>query len=354
MSTVNATSYRDASGGGNAVLFGVAAPANSMGFRNRIINGDMRIDQRNNGGPLTVNSDANFYAVDRTRFSGVASSGVFTGQRVLDAPAGFINSLKATVTTTDTSLAGSDLYYASQSIEGSNIADLAWGSASAVAVTLSFWVKASVTGTFGGALSNNSVTRSYPFTYSISAANTWEYKTVTIAGDTTGVWTTDSTTSGIRVYFGLGIASGFAGTAGAWAGFQFLSATGAVNLMATSGATWQITGVQLEAGSVASPFERRDVGREIIMCQRYYEIGRDWQIFSGYVVTSDIYYNPVRFIVEKRAAPLVTPAYIAASRFAAAAPAVPLVRTDGFYAQATATLTGTGYYQYTWTAASEL
>jgi hypothetical protein len=246
-----------------------AYDAGGLGFRNRIINGDMRIDQRNAGASVTVNAASAFYATDRFRLSGVASSGVFTGQQVSDAPSGFVNSLKATVTTTDASLAGSDIYYAVQNIEGFNTADLAWGSASATTVTLSFWAKSSLTGTFGGALSNNAVNRSYPFTYAIGAANTWEYKTVTIAGDTTGTWATDNN-AGIRVYFGLGIAAGFAGTAGAWAGSQLLSATGAVNLMATNGATFYITGVQLEAGSVASPFERIDYGRQLIQCQRYF------------------------------------------------------------------------------------
>jgi hypothetical protein len=269
MSNLKVTTINDKDGGSNAVLYGVAAPTGSMGFRNRILNGDCRIDQRNAGAAVTVNTGGAFYPVDRFRFSGVSSSGVFTAQQVSDAPAEFTKSVKVTVTTIDSSLSGSDLYYAAHFIEGFNTADLAWGSASALAVTLSFWAKSSVTGTFGGALSNNGVNRSYPFTYTINAANTWEQKTVTIAGDTTGTWATDNNT-GIRIYWGLGVASGFAGTAGSWAASQLLSATGATNLMATNAATWQITGVQLEAGSVASPFERRDYGRELMMCQRYF------------------------------------------------------------------------------------
>jgi hypothetical protein len=247
----------------------LSSEANAQGFRNRIINGDMRIDQRNAGAAVTVNTAGAFYPVDRFRFSGVSSSGVFTAQQITDAPAGFTNSVRVTVTTIDSSLSGSDLYYAAQFIEGFNTADLAWGSASAATVTLSFWAKSSVTGTFGGALSNNGVNRSYPFTYTINAANTWEQKTVTIAGDTAGTWATDNNT-GIRVYWGLGVASGFAGTAGAWAASQLLSATGATNLMATNAATWQITGVQLEAGTVAEQFERLDYGRQLLQCQRYY------------------------------------------------------------------------------------
>ena len=279
---------------------------NSLGFRNRIINGNMVIDQRNAGASVTVNTGGAFYPVDRFRFSGVSSSGVFTAQQITDAPTGFTNSVRVTVTTIDSSLSGSDLYYAAQFIEGFNTADLAWGSASAATVTLSFWAKSSVTGTFGGALSNNGVNRSYPFTYTINAANTWEQKTVTIAGDTTGTWATDNNT-GIRIYWGLGVASGFAGTAGSWAASQLLSATGATNLMATNAATWQITGVQLEAGSVASPFERRDYGRELIMCQRYYwresNAGGGFIWSSGYLATGSIYRGYKAFPTAMRAAP---------------------------------------------------
>jgi hypothetical protein len=148
---------------------------------------------------------------------------------------------------------------------------LAWGTASAKTVTLSFWVRSSLTGTFGGALQNNASDRSYPFTFTINAANTFEYKTVTIAGDTTGTWLTDNQI-GIGVRFSLGTGTTYSGTAGAWAGADYRSATGAVSLVGTNGATLYITGVQLEVGSVATPFERRDYGRELAMCQRYFVI----------------------------------------------------------------------------------
>jgi hypothetical protein len=161
------------------------------------------------------------------------------------------------------------LYYIVQNIEGFNTADLNWGTVNAQPVTLSFWVKSSITGTFGGALSNNSVTRSYPFSYTINAANTWEQKSVTVAGDTTGTWETGNDT-GIRVYLGLGVASGFSGTAGAWSASQLLSSTGATNIMATSGATFYITGAQLEKGSTATSFDYRPYGTELALCQRYY------------------------------------------------------------------------------------
>jgi hypothetical protein len=136
-------------------------------------------------------------------------------------------------------------------------------------------VRSSLTGTFGGSLTNNGYTRSYPFTYAISAANTWEQKTITIAGDTTGTWTTDNT-AGIRAWFGLGVGSTYSGTAGSWAAAEYESATGAVSVVGTSGATFYITGVQLEKGSTATSFDYRPYTTELQLAQRYY-----WRSVSG-------------------------------------------------------------------------
>jgi hypothetical protein len=268
MSLVKANTYQDASGGSNAVFSGVASPPNSMGFRNRIINGNMVIDQRNAGASVTPTDGQ--YLVDRwsarqttaSKFSAQQNSGSVT------PPAGYTNYL-GMVSLSAYSVSASDIFSVRQKIEGFNVADLAWGTASAQTVTLSFWVRSSLTGTFGGALYNSASTRSYPFSYTISAANTWEFETITIAGDTTGTWLTTSST-GVEVNFGLGVGSTFSGTAGAWAGSDFRSATGATSVVGTNGATFYITGVQLEAGTVASPFEQIDYGRELIMCQRYF------------------------------------------------------------------------------------
>ena len=269
MSTLKVTTINDEFGGSAAVLYGVASPPNSMGFRNRIINGSMVIDQRNAGASVTVNSTTAAYPVDRWFGRGAATAGVFTLQQVSDAPAGFKNSMKTTVTTTAASPGATDFYGVQHRIEGYNIADLGYGTASSQAVTVSFWVKSSVTGTFSVALSNNN-DQTIPVTFVVNAANTWEQKTVTVAGTSTGTW--DSTNgTGLLVLFTLGAGSSRTGTAGAWSSSFFINATGSTNLMATSGATFYITGVQLEAGSVASPFERRDYGRELMMCQRYYE-----------------------------------------------------------------------------------
>jgi hypothetical protein len=257
--------------GSNGITFNdgssQTAAASPYGLKNRIINGDMRIDQRNAGASVTLTSGG-IFTVDR--FDGVEDTdGAMTAQQDTSAPAGFINSLKFTTTTADGTLGATQFAACRQMIEGTNVSDLGWGTASAKTVTLSFWVRSSLTGTFGGALTNGSFNRSYPFTYSISVANTWEYKTITIAGDTSGTWST-TTAIGIRVQFGLGVGSTYSGTAGAWAGAGYLSATGATSVIGTNAATWYITGVQLEVGSTATPFERRLYGQELALCQRYF------------------------------------------------------------------------------------
>jgi hypothetical protein len=259
-------------GSGAAYTFGdgstqtSAADPADFGFKNRIINGAMVIDQRNAGASVTPANDA--YMTDRFKY-GSSQASKFTAQQVSTAPSGFINSLKMTVASAVTIGAG-DYFTVYQPIEGLNVADLAWGTASAATVTLSFWVYSSLTGTFGGSLRNSAGARSYPFTYTISSANTWEQKSVTIAGDTTGTWLT---TNGIGIYvgFGLGVGSTYNGTAGAWAAGNFLSATGATSVVGTPSATWYVTGVQLEKNSGATGFDVRPYGTELALCQRYYQ-----------------------------------------------------------------------------------
>jgi len=275
VSTLKVTTIQDASGGNTATINSMTPTADSLqGFRNRIINGDMRIDQRNAGAAVTINSAAVTYSVDRWAGYGQGSAGVFTLQQSTTVPTGFINSLKVTVTTADASIAASDFYTLQQRIEGFNVADLGWGTANAKTVTLSFWVRSSLTGTFSGALVGAAFARSYPFTYSISAANTWEQKTVTVAGDTSGSWVTNNGT-GLVVYFDLGSGSDYEGTVNAWNGALDVRVASSVRVISTLSADWYVTGVQLEVGSVATPFERRDYGRELAMCQRYFETSYD-------------------------------------------------------------------------------
>ena len=254
---------------GQATLNGLAYPTSgSLSGRNRIINGDMRIDQRNAGASVSTTGG---FPVDRwlQYFSG---GGVYSAQRSTTAPAGFANSLALTVTTADASIGAADYYMIRHKIEGYNIDDLEWGTADARTVTLSFWVRSSVTGTYGGSITNGGELRGYAFNYSISAANTWEYKTITIAGDTTGTWLTDNS-SGLALNLSLGMGSTYSATAGSWLSASSVnSATGATNWISTNGATFYITGVQLEAGSVATPFERRSYGQELALCERYYQV----------------------------------------------------------------------------------
>jgi hypothetical protein len=244
--------------------------SNFPSFRNRIINGDMRIDQRNAGASVTPSSGQ--YTIDRWQFS-LSQSSKLTAQQSSTAPTGFTKSLLITSSSAYSIVPG-DYFNLVQQIEGFNVADLSWGTSSAATVTLSFWVRSSLTGTFGGAIQNENNNRSYPFTYTIDSQNTWEQKIITIAGDQTGTWDTDNSI-GIKVRIGLGVASPYIGTAGSWDSSDYEGATGATSVVGTSGATFYITGVQLEEGTVATPFEHRPYGTELALCQRYYYlIGR--------------------------------------------------------------------------------
>ena len=246
------------------------ATQNALGVRNLIINGDMRIDQRNAGASVTPTDG--LYTVDRWLFR-VSQASKLTAQQVTDAPTGFDYSLKVT-SSSAYSIGSGDFFECEQRIEGNNVYQLDLGTSDAKTITISFWVKSSLTGTFGGSLANVAFNRSYPFEYTISSANTWEKKTVTVALDTTGTWATDNTI-GLRAQFGLGVGNNWAGTAGSWIATGTWSATGATSVVGTSGATWQITGVQLEVGDTATPFEHRPYDMELARCQRYYEKSYD-------------------------------------------------------------------------------
>jgi hypothetical protein len=266
----------------------------------------MRIDQRNAGAAVTVNANSQFFPVDRWFGAGQATDGVFTLQQSTDTPtgSGFVNSVKATVTTADASIGSTQGYYFGQIIEGLNFSDLMWGTANAKTVTISFWVKSSLTGTFGGVLTNSAFDRSYPFTYIISASNTWEQKTVTIAGDTTGTWLTTNGV-GLRMYFSFGAGSTYTGTAGVWAATSYLTATGSVSLISTNGATFFMTGVQLEKGSTATSFDYRDYQSEFARCQRYYyqiQATSSTEAF-GYCYTTNSSVIQFTFPVTMRAVP---------------------------------------------------
>jgi len=286
-------------------------------FRNRIINGAMVIDQRNAGASVTPTNGAYTYTVDRFKaFASQASK--FTVQQnagSVTPPVGFTNYLGVT-SSSAYSITATDEFLIAQFIEGFNTADLGWGTANAKTVTLSFQVYSSLTGTFGGALRNSASNRSYPFSYSIPTANTWTSISVTIAGDTTGTWIGATNGTGVQIFWGLGVGSTYSGTAGAWAGTAYDSATGATSVVGTNGATFYLTGVQLEKGSTATSFDYRPYGTELQLCQRYFETSMSVApADSMSVAQTGVFANAsssatplvtVSFKVTKRADPTVT------------------------------------------------
>jgi hypothetical protein len=255
----------------NADVIGTSVAGSNLGagdaslMKNRIINGAMVIDQRNAGASVTPTNGS--YSLDRWKHE-VSQASKFTVQQSTVAPDGFYNSMLVT-STSAYSVVSSDYFDLFQWIEGFNWSDLMYGTATAKTATLSFWVRSSLTGTFGGALTNSAQNYSYPFTYTISSANTWEQKSITIAGATAGTWLA-TTNRGVGVFFSLGMGSNFSGTAGSWSANQYYSATGATSVVGTNGATFYITGVQLEVGSSATGFEYVNYQTSLANCQRYY------------------------------------------------------------------------------------
>lgn len=256
--------------GGDKITFddGTSIASGLSHFRNRIINGDMRINQRANTS-YSINS-GNIYTLDR--WEGVEShaNSVFAVQQSSDVPtgSGFSNSAIVTITTAGTT-GPNDISIFRQQIEGFNVADFDFGTASAKTISLSFWVKSSVTGTYALAVSNSANNRHYIRHYTINSANTWEYKTLTIPGDTTGTWLKTNDV-GLRLKFTLAAGTNYRGTVDTWNAADVIGTSSAVNLASTLNATWQVTGVQLEQGSYATTFERRPYGMELALCQRYY------------------------------------------------------------------------------------
>ena len=280
----------------------------SVNMKNRIINGAMVIDQRNAGASVTpANGD---YTLDRFQAILSASSKYSVQQNAgsVTPPVGFTNYLGVTSLSAYT-VGASERFQIRQYIEGFNTADLGWGTANAQTVTLSFWVRSSLTGTFGGALQNSSQARSYPFSYTISSANTWEQKSVTIAGDTSGTWIGATNGIGLLLAFSLGAGASVSGTAGAWTGSGLSSATGATSVVGTNGATFYITGVQLEVGSTATSFDYRPYGTELALCQRYCNVygGAIYALFGtmAWAFSTTGFSSITEFPVEMRAVPTV-------------------------------------------------
>jgi hypothetical protein len=281
-----------------------------FGFKNRIINGAMVIDQRNAGASITPT--ANAYTIDRWRFPASQASKFTLQQNAgsVTPPAGFKNYLGLT-STSSYSVLVADYFGINQFVEANNTADLDWGTANAKAITLSFWVRSSLTGTFGGAIrTGDSSNYSYPFSYTINSANTWEYKTIIIPGPTAGTWGT-GTSVGLDVWFSLGAGSSFSGTANTWAATNYIAPTGSTNIVETNGATWYITGVQLEKGSVATAFDYRPYTTELQLCQRYAIVyGRDQNYNeiggTGFAYSTTRTNIPVSMPVQMRSTPTIS------------------------------------------------
>jgi hypothetical protein len=301
MSNLSVNTITDVSGGSTASINGLTPQASNMQPFNRIINGAMTIDQRNAGASITQ-STSNQFPVDRWIVAGDIVS-KFTAQQSLTAPTGFINSLLITSLSAYT-VGASESFVLTQYVEGLNVTDFGWGTADAATITVSFWVRSSLTGPFGGVVRNSASNRSYPFTYSIGSANTWEKKSITIAGDISGTWLTTNG-RGLNLTFSMGAGASASGTADAWSAASYASATGATSVVGTSGATFYITGVQLEAGSTASSFAHEFVGDTLRKCQRYYQRISDPTFAVGYNETTSQGRGIIAY-ARKRAIPSVS------------------------------------------------
>lgn len=270
----------------------------SLNFRNRIRNGSMRIDQRSNGAAVSGQS---CYVADGWSMAFTGTNLVASMQRVAEGPPGMTFSAKTTITTVRGAIAAADAAYCYQPVEGLNLQDFAYGTASAKTSTLSFWVRSSVVGNYAGFLRGQlgtgpTTNRSYIFLYTVNAANTWEYKTITVPGDTAGAFNLDNTAA-LGVLFDLGSGSAAeAPSANTWLTGNFYRVAGAVNICNTLNATWQVTGVQLELGAVATPFELRPIQTELTICMRYFEI-------ADFVLSTAVSFAVSNFKVPKRVPP---------------------------------------------------
>jgi len=342
------------------------------GFKNRVINGAMVIDQRNAG---ANSSTTNIYTLDRWITYASQSSKFTWGQNLnsVTPPDGFINYL-GVQSSSSYSVSSSDYFVFDQCIEGYNVADLGWGQSTAKSVTLSFWVRSSLTGTFGGSVQNSAGNRAYGFSYTINSANTWEYKTVTIAGDTTGTWLTNNGI-GIRLRFGLGVGSSLGNSLG-WQAASGNAPTGSVSVVGTNSATWYITGVQLEKGTQATAFDYIPVGAELVLCQRYFTKSQSWAgavgstegqgLIAWYAVTTAVAAGWASHKVSMRTQPTITiykqdGTINATNRFIDGAAVTgtttcPEPGIEGFryVSNASGGFTAGTYYQFYYTASAEL
>ena len=323
----------------------------SLSGRNMLINGAHQVSQRHGTGSVTV-APSDHYVVDRFKIQDY-SDATFSSQQVGDAPTGFMYSSKLTVTGTDTSLGTTQYQRFIQPIEGSNVSHLKWGyGAAAKTVTLSFYVKSSLTGTFSVFAFNGAANRSFVSAYTIDTANTWEKKTITITGDQSGAWLSN-TGAGIYLGWSLGTGTNFqTSTLDAWQGAFEMAGSNQVNLAGTNGATWQITGCQLEVGSQSTPFEHEPVGVTLSKCQRYYQLSH--ANGQGYVSGNQHVGLRGTYRTEMRAAPTVGLTLNASNQNNMSGnPLVHLNLLHGYYGYFTAGAGGAGNYYYYYDSTSD-
>jgi hypothetical protein len=281
-----------------------SADAGGIGGSNMVINGSMQVDQRNSGS--SVSAPHNTYTLDRLNTYQSGGGAYSVQQQTSVTPAGFGFAAKINVDTIDSSIAAGDYYMLTYNFEGHDTAQLEFGTSNAKTVTLSFYVRSSLTGTFSGAINNDASNRAYTFEYTIDSADTWERKTITVAGDQSGTWPGAVNTRSIKIRWALAMGSTYTNTAGSWAAGDYYGTSNQVNLMATLNNTFYITGIQFEVGEQATPFEHRSFGDELARCQRYHQ-RRSGRINTLLTSTSGANrHAQVYFTQSMRAAPTVT------------------------------------------------
>lgn len=303
--------------GGDVITFSDNSTIGSgwTGFKNRIINGDMRIDQRAAGANV-LSTGVSHISCDRWRSVTRPSGGgtvYYQGQLSGERPVGFGNSMRLTVGTPDTSLGTSDYYWVDQTIEGYNIDDLEWGTSNAKTVTVSFWVKSNLVGQYSVGLENADGNMNIAKAYTINQANTWEFKTLTFSGPTSGTFSRINLV-GVRVMFGLAYGSDYLTSDGVWTSSNIKGVTGQVNWMATAGNTFYITGVQFEKGSQATSYEHRPYGLELSLCLRYYQDFRNTSSQFGGILANPLTNSSDRAAIQPGIVPMrTTPTIVAYS-----------------------------------------
>jgi hypothetical protein len=316
---------------------------------NRLINGDMRIDQRNNGASGTA---AGVYTIDRWVFSGSQANKGTWGRNIsaIVSAVGFPYYLGFGSASAYASVAA-DVFVFQQAIEADMISDFAWGTTSAQPVTLSFWAQSTLTGTFGGSIRNFAGTRSYPFSFSLPTANAWTKIVLTVPGDTAGTWVMSGNAASMWLAFDLGSGSTYRGLANAWAAANYVGVTGTVSVVATNGAAFFVTGVKLEIGSVATPYNRQSLAKSMADCQRYYQTGFSGMNIGG--IASQSFGSIQMLPVAMRAAPTVvygTPS----SGNTTGSPSNNTSAFNSIWTVMTATAAGYAWFNVTWTASAEL